>query len=138
MNRIFMKAVSLLLACMLLDGCGASTAVVGTASAASASETSASAATEENVAAQYTALPEDNVFYEADQDSLLKMLQHGTGIIMIGFPECPWCQTYAVMLNDVAVSAGTRVMYYNILEDRQSQNEFYQQEIGRASCRERV
>ena len=36
----------------------------------------------------------DNVFVYRTQDEILKILQHGTGIVYLGFPECPWCKAY--------------------------------------------
>ncbi|NCB34014.1 MAG: hypothetical protein EOM64_09100, partial [Erysipelotrichia bacterium] len=123
MKKTLMKAISVFLACILLNGCG----TPAPASTAAASVPPSAAAEEESLTAQYTALPEDSVFYKADNESLMKMLQHGTGIVMIGFPECPWCQAYAPMLNEAAVSAGTKVMYFDIYGERKAQSDFYKQ-----------
>lgn len=79
-------------------------------------------------AKEYTQVGEDNVFVYRNSDEVISMLKHGTGIVYIGFPECPWCQTYAKYLNEVAKEVGvTKIYYYNILEDRTNNTEVYKE-----------
>ena len=78
---------------------------------------------------EYPGVPEDNVFYYTDQTGLINMLEHGTGIVYLGFPECPWCQAYVTYLNEVVDNAGTKVMYYNIYQDRKDNSELYQKVV---------
>ncbi|MCH4207288.1 MAG: thioredoxin family protein [Solobacterium sp.] len=131
-KHAFMKLVSLILVFCALGGCElvkvntTDTTASPTASpTASASEETLSDA--QQMAQDYTGLDEDNVFYIGDHDSLTKMLAHGTGIVLLGFPECPWCQAYVPQLNDAVKSAGTQVMYYNIHVDKTEDTAFYQQ-----------
>lgn len=68
----------------------------------------------------------DNVFVYRTQDEILKILQHGTGIVYLGFPECPWCKAYVKYLNEVAKEEEIdKIYYYNILDDRKNNTDFY-------------
>ena len=79
-------------------------------------------------AKEYTEVGEDNVFVYRDAEEIINMLKHGTGVVYLGFPECPWCQTYVKYLNEVANEVGVeKIYYYNILEDRTNNTEEYQE-----------
>lgn len=68
----------------------------------------------------------DNVFVYKSIDEIVNVLKHGTGVIYLGFPECPWCKAYVPMLNDVAVTKGLeKIYYFNILEDRRNNTSEY-------------
>lgn len=78
-------------------------------------------------AEEYTEVGEDNLYVYRTYDEIIKILDNGTGVILFGFPECPWCQRYAVYLNDVAKELDyEKIYYYNILEDRKNNTEEYQ------------
>lgn len=79
-----------------------------------------------NVMADYEKVEEDNVFYTKDQDSVMKLIEHGTGVVYFGFKECPWCQAYAPYLDEVSKEYDLSVLYYDILNDRKENTEFYQ------------
>lgn len=82
-------------------------------------------------ASEYTQVQEYNVFTYRSEDEIIKILEHGTGIVYLGFPECPWCQAYVPILNEVADIEGLdKVYYYNILTDRQDNTEFYQKLVS--------
>lgn len=117
-----MKKILLsLLSIFLLTACStANTEVVETTPTPSATANI-------NVMADYENVPEENMFYTKDSDSLLKLLQHGTGVIFLGFKECPWCQAYAPYLNEVSEEHNLSILYYDILEDRKENTEFYQE-----------
>ena len=73
----------------------------------------------------------DNVFVYRTQDEILKILQHGTGIVYLGFPECPWCKAYAKYLNETAMENDIKeILYYDIKKDRQSNNVKYKKLIN--------
>ena len=75
---------------------------------------------------EYTKVSIDNVFVYKNVDEIIKILEHGTGIVYLGFPECPWCQEYVYYLNEVAKENGVKKIYYfNILEDRSDNTENY-------------
>lgn len=79
-------------------------------------------------AQEYTEVTEYNYYVYRDIDEIIKILEHGTGAVYLGFPECPWCQAYVPMLNEVADIEGLeKIYYFNILEDRKNNTEKYQQ-----------
>lgn len=72
-------------------------------------------------------ITEDNVFVYRSLSEINKILENGTGIIYLGFPECPWCKGYVPYLNEVAKSENIeKIYYFDILEDRQNNTEDYQ------------
>ena len=82
-------------------------------------------------AQEYTEVSEDNVFVYRSSEEVIKLLKHGTGVVYLGFPECPWCQTYAKYLNEIAKEVGVeKIYYYNILEDRTNNTEVYQEIVS--------
>lgn len=85
----------------------------------------------EKFAKEYTEVPEDNVFVLRSAEEVIKLMKYGTGVVFLGFPECPWCQTYAKYLNEVAEEVGIdKIYYYNILEDRTNNTEVYQEIVS--------
>lgn len=77
---------------------------------------------------EYSDVPLDNVFVYRDAKSIIKIMRNGTGVVYLGFPECPWCQAYVKYLNETAKEVGIdKIYYYNILEDRKSNNATYQE-----------
>lgn len=85
----------------------------------------------ERFAKEYTEVTKDNVFVYRDSEEVIKMMKHGTGIVYLGFPECPWCQAYVKYLNEVAKEVGIdKIYYYNILEDRKNNTSVYQEIVA--------
>ncbi len=77
-------------------------------------------------AEEYTQVEEDNVFVYKNIDEIIDILENGTGIVYLGFPECKWCQQYVVYLNDIAKERNiSEIYYYNIQEDRANNTEEY-------------
>ncbi len=75
-------------------------------------------------------ISEDNVFVYRNSDEILKIMKNGTGVVYLGFPECPWCSAYVIYLNEVAKENHLdKIYYYNILEDRKNNTEFYKEVI---------
>lgn len=76
---------------------------------------------------EYTSVSDNNIYVYKDIDEILKILDNGTGIIYFGFPECPWCQAYVPMLDEVAKENGLdKIYYYNIYNDRKDNTENYE------------
>lgn len=76
---------------------------------------------------EYTKVPMDNVFKTKNLKDALSIINEGTGIVFFGFPECPWCQAYAPMLNDLAKEYGISEIYYtNIRAERENSTEDYE------------
>lgn len=82
-------------------------------------------------AKEYTEVDKDNVFVYKDIDEIINILKYGTGVVYLGFPECPWCQAYVKYLNDIAKEVGIeKIYYFNILEDRKNNTEEYQEIVS--------
>lgn len=102
----------LLVICVLLTGCAKKETTISDS---------------EKFKQEYTNVSEYNVFTYRSADEIIKILEHGTGVVFLGFPECKWCQAYAPMLNVVADTEGLeKIYYYNILEARKNNTEEYQ------------
>lgn len=83
---------------------------------------------------EYTEVGEDNLYVYRTYDEIIKILENGTGVILFGFPECPWCQRYAKYLNEVAKDLEfDKIYYYNILEDRKNNTEEYKNIVSKIS-----
>lgn len=63
-------------------------------------------------ASEYKNVTEDNVFVYRNVDEIIKIMEHGTGVVYLGYPECPWCQAYVSYLNEVAKEVGIEKIYY--------------------------
>lgn len=73
----------------------------------------------------------DNVFTYRTMDQIIKILENGTGIVYLGFPECPWCEKYVYYLNEVSKEKGLNKIYYkNILNDRKNNTDEYQKIVS--------
>ncbi|MBE6155255.1 MAG: hypothetical protein E7164_00670 [Firmicutes bacterium] len=80
--------------------------------------------------AEEYSITEDNVFVYRDAQAIIKIMEQGTGIVYLGFPECPWCKAYVKYLNDFAKEVGIeKIYYYNILNDRKDNTPEYQKMV---------
>ncbi len=80
---------------------------------------------------EYTSVDVTNVFLYRNIEEIINILNHGTGVVYLGFPECPWCKAYVPYLNEVAKTTGvTEIYYLNILEDRKNNTEEYKQIVS--------
>lgn len=76
---------------------------------------------------EYSLVDGDNVFVYTTEDNAVKILEDGTGIVFLGYPECPWCQYYAKLLNDMAKEYGIDKIYYlNTYDGWKNNSEGYQ------------
>jgi len=81
-------------------------------------------------AKEYTKVNEYNYFVYRDSKEIIKILENGTGVVYLGFPECKWCQAYVPILNEVADIEGLeKIYYYDILEARKNNTEDYQKMV---------
>ena len=53
-------------------------------------------------AREYKEVSENNVFVYKNIDEIIQIMEEGTGIVYLGFPECDWCQAYVKYLDEVA------------------------------------
>lgn len=76
---------------------------------------------------EYTNVTSDNPFVYRNVDQIINILEKGTGVVYLGFPECPWCQAYVPYVEEVAKKVGIdKVYYFNIKDDRKNNTEEYQ------------
>lgn len=81
----------------------------------------------EKFKSEYTNVTSDNPFVYRNVDQIINILEKGTGVVYLGFPECPWCQAYVPYVEEVAKKVGIdKVYYFNIKEDRKNNTEEYQ------------
>lgn len=80
---------------------------------------------------EYSNVSEDNIFVYRTDKEIIEILKHGTGIVYLGFPECPWCQAYVSYLDEVAKETKIEKIYYlNILEIRKNNTKEYQEIVS--------
>lgn len=73
----------------------------------------------------------DNVFTYRSIKDIIKILKKGTGIVYLGFPECPWCLEYVKYLNEVSKKEKLdKIYYYNILDERKNNTKEYQEIVS--------
>lgn len=64
-------------------------------------------------------IPTDNVIKYSSYDEILEILKSGTGVIYLGYPECPWCRNLVPILLSASEEVELDTIYYlNIKEDR--------------------
>lgn len=61
---------------------------------------------------EYETVSEDNPFVYKNVDEIIKIMKNGTGVVYLGYPECPWCMAYVKYLNEVANDVGIEKIYY--------------------------
>ncbi len=77
-------------------------------------------------ASEYTQVDEDNVFVYKNAKEIIQILENGTGVVYLGFPECKWCQAYVPYLDEVAKENNIdKIYYFNIREDREKNTADY-------------
>lgn len=85
----------------------------------------------EKFKSEYTNVTDDNPFVYRSVDQIIQILEKGTGVVYLGFPECPWCQAYVPYVEEVAKTVGIdKVYYFNIKEDRKNNTEEYQKIVS--------
>lgn len=65
-----------------------------------------------NFRKEYQEVSKNNPFVYKDVDEIIKIMKNGTGVVYLGYPECPWCQAYVKYLNEVAKEVGIEKIYY--------------------------
>lgn len=94
-------------------------------------KTSVSSSTKEkSLTEQYTDLEDDSAFLMMEKDKVKTFIEHGTGILFFGYPECVWCQAYLPQLSDVLKENDMQAYYYNIKVDRTNDHDFYEEVVN--------
>ena len=64
-------------------------------------------------------ISKDSKVYYATYQQIMDLLDHGTGVIYFGFPECPWCRNAVPVLLEAAEETPIdRIYYFNALSMR--------------------
>lgn len=80
---------------------------------------------------EYTQIDENNPFVYRSANEIIDILENGTGVVFLGFPECKWCQRYVKYVNDVAYEEDIeKIYYYNIKDARENNTESYQKIVS--------
>ena len=82
-------------------------------------------AAEKKITDEYTQLKSGEVFYYGKKEDLQDYISHGTGILFLGFPECPWCQAYLPVLEEILKENEMECMYYNIYTEKKEDRDYY-------------
>lgn len=81
-------------------------------------------------ASEYTKVPADNRFVYSNSEEVIDIFENGTGIVFLGFKECPWCQQLAPVINEAAEAESLDKIYYlDIRQSRQENSQSYQKLI---------
>lgn len=80
--------------------------------------------------ADYQSLPENHKFIKQNSDETIERFEQGTGVIFLGFKQCPWCQKLVPILNEAAEAEGVNIYYLDILADRQGNTPAYQRLVS--------
>lgn len=79
---------------------------------------------------QYPEVADDNRYVYATSEQVLEVFERGDGLIFLGFPECPWCQQLAPLVDEAAKAEDLEQIYYlDIRQARVDNDETYQQLI---------
>ena len=117
--RTVRRVIPLLLTLLLMPGC--QTVAEGDAARFQAEYEILNGQSNLDGSAVYATLDigADNPFVYMDEASLRAYFADGTGVLYLGFPECPWCRSLVPVMLEAARAAGVdEIFYYNALDDR--------------------
>lgn len=87
-----------------------------------------SIADSQRFAADYTMVKNDNRFILVTGDQAINTLKNGSGVLFLGFKECPWCQNLAPLVDEAAKLENLQqIQYLDIKEARSQNNEAYKE-----------
>ena len=87
---------------------------------------------EDKFISQYPKVTSGHKFVYAEPAEILDIIDGGDGVVFLGFPECPWCQQLAPIIQEAAQSENIDKIYYlNIKESRANNDEVYQKLVTR-------
>lgn len=82
---------------------------------------------DESFRQHYPGVAKDHRFQPVAPERARELFERGSGLIFLGFKECPWCQKLAPIVDEAAKAEGLAAIYYlDIRTARQEQNELYQ------------
>ena len=62
----------------------------------------------------------DNKVIYASYEELFDILSEGSGVIYLGYPECPWCRNAVPVLLDASKELNMNIYYMNMHDERDS------------------
>lgn len=75
----------------------------------------------------YTKAPVNHIYRTVYADEAIEFLNNRTGVMLLGFPQCPWCQGLVPHLDDAAKNSGVKqILYFDVRADRTDNTETYQ------------
>lgn len=76
--------------------------------------------------AAYSRVANDNRFVFASASEVLEKFESGSGLIFLGFQQCPWCQQLAPIVDAAAKAEGLDKIYYlDIRHARETNDDTY-------------
>ena len=76
--------------------------------------------------AAYSRVADDNHFVFASAGEVLEKFESGSGLIFLGFQQCPWCQQLAPIVDEAAKAEGLDKIYYlDIRHARETNDDTY-------------
>lgn len=68
-------------------------------------------------------IPSDNRVVYSNYDEILDVLDNGTGVIYLGYPECPWCRNAIPVLVDAVKNSSVEKIYYMNMKNERDQKD---------------
>ena len=88
---------------------------------------------------EYTRVAADNRFVYASDKGILDIFDSGSGVVFLGFPQCPWCQHLSEHVDRAARAEGVDKIYYlNIRDARANNSDVYQKLVKKLDRRAHV
>lgn len=76
--------------------------------------------------AAYSRVADDNRFVFASAGEVLEKFESGSGLVFLGFQQCPWCQQLAPIVDEAAKAEGLDKIYYlDIRHARETNDDTY-------------
>ena len=72
---------------------------------------------------RYPQVADDNRFAYVSPDEIKQIFEHGSGLVFLGFKECPWCQKLAPMIDEAAKAEGLDKVYYMDIRQARANND---------------
>ncbi len=117
------RLLALALTILMLLGALIALFVINNSSSESSTDTEAHAKFQQ----EYPRVSAEHPFVYTDANDTINILQNGTGLVFLGFIECPWCQHLVGYVDKAAQEEGLKtVNYLNIRESRTANDENYQ------------
>lgn len=79
-----------------------------------------------NLQEEYPEIKDESLYEVVDSKQLLDLYDHGTGVVYLSFPQCPWCHYFLPLVEEAATNNDTKIYYYDVYLDRKEENKTYQ------------